>query len=318
MKEISLVVPMYNEEEMIPLFFEEINKVLNKLVDYKFEIVCVNDGSKDNTLSLLKKKRQEQSNIHIVSFSRNFGHESAVAAGIKAARGEAVIVMDADLQDPPKLIPELINKWEEGYQVVNAKRVDRKKDSWMKRNTAAAFYKVISKLSGKTKIPENVGNYRLLDRVVVDQVNLLKEKNRVFRVMVPYVGYKVIDVEFKREERPKGKTHYNYKSMFTLAGNSITSASIIPLKWSFKVGIFLTCLFSVLFVADITLWVISNFINWPLDVIPYSTLAIIFSMFLCLGILLFFIGILCEYVGRIMIETQDRPIYYVDEDIKAD
>ena len=152
----------------------------------------------------------------------------------------------------------------------------------------------------------------------MDQVNLLKEKNRVFRVMVPYVGYKVIDVEFKREERPKGKTHYNYKSMFTLAGNSITSASIIPLKWSFKLGIFLTCLFSALFVADITLWVISNFINWPLDVIPYSTLAIIFSMFLCLGILLFFIGILCEYVGRIMIETQDRPIYYVDEDIKAD
>ncbi|MGN1295137.1 MAG: glycosyltransferase family 2 protein [Bacilli bacterium] len=318
MKEISLVVPMYNEEEMIPLFFEEVNKVLNELVDYKFEIVCVNDGSKDKTLSLLKEIRKQQTNIHIVSFSRNFGHESAVAAGIKSARGDALIVMDADLQDPPKLIPELIKKWEEGYQVVNAKRVDRKKDSWMKRNTASAFYKVISKLSGKTKIPENVGNYRLLDRVVADQVNLLKEKNRVFRVMVPYIGYKVIDVEFKREERPKGKTHYNYKSMFTLAGNSITSASIVPLKWSFKLGIFLSCLFFLLTVADITLWIINHFVDWPLNELPYGTMAIIFCMFLCLGILLFFIGILCEYVGRIMIETQDRPIYYIDENIEAD
>lgn len=317
MKEISLVVPMYNEEEMIPLFFEEINKVLNSLTDYKFEIVCVNDGSKDKTLSLLKEKRKIQTNIHIVSFSRNFGHESAVASGIKASRGDAIIVMDADLQDPPKLIPELIKRWEEGYQVVNAKRVDRKKDSWMKRNTAAAFYKVISKLSGKTKIPENVGNYRLLDRVVVDKINSLKEKNRVFRVMVPYVGYKTIDVEFKREERPKGKTHYNYKSMFALAGNSITSSSITPLKWPFKIGIFLSCLFFALTCADIALWIINNYVNWVLNDFPFETLLIVFCMFLCLGILLFFIGILCEYVGRIMVETQDRPIYYVDEEIDA-
>ena len=318
MKKISLVVPMYNEEEMAPLFLETINKEIAKFNNYAFELVLVNDGSKDNTLKILKEAREKDKRIHLVSFSRNFGHESAVAAGLAQAKGDACIVMDADLQDPPSIMKDLIEKWEEGFQVVNAKRVDRKKDSWMKRNTAAAFYKVITKLSGKTKVPENVGNYRLMDRVVVDEINSLREKNRVFRVMVPYVGYKTTSVEFKREERPLGKTHYNYKAMFSLAGNSITSASILPLKWSFKTGLFLKFINLALFVADLTLWIINFFVEWPLSVFPFEIVLILLGVFLSLGVLLIFLGIASEYIGRIMIETQDRPIYYIAEEIDSE
>ena len=156
MKKISLVVPMYNEEEMIPLFFEKMNEVLESIKGYQFEYVLVNDGSRDNTLNLLKEQKKIQKNIKIVSFSRNFGHEAAVCAGFNHADGDAVIVMDADLQDPPEVISKMLEKYEEGYKVVNGKRVDRKKDSFLKRTTAAMFYKLIKKLSGKIKVPENV------------------------------------------------------------------------------------------------------------------------------------------------------------------
>ena len=207
MKKISLVVPMYNEEEMIPLFFEKMNEVLSQIKNYKFEYVLVNDGSRDDTLKMLKEQKKVQNNIKIVSFSRNFGHEAAVCAGFQNADGDAVIVMDADLQDPPEIISKMIEKYEEGYKVVNGKRVDRKKDSFLKRTTASMFYKVIKKLSGKIKVPENVGNYRLLDKEVVDHLNALPEKNRVFRVQVPYIGFKTCEVEFVRPERPKGETN---------------------------------------------------------------------------------------------------------------
>lgn len=180
MKKLSLIVPMYNEEEMIPLFFEKINEVLDQITDYNKEIVCVNDGSKDRTLELLKEYRKSNRNIHIVSFSRNFGHEAAVAAGFKCAEGDVMIVMDADLQDPPEVILDLLKEYKKGYKVVNAKRVDRKSDSFLKRKTAEAYYKVIAKMSGKIKVPENVGNFRLMDREVVDIINALPEKTGFF------------------------------------------------------------------------------------------------------------------------------------------
>ena len=173
MKKLSLIVPMYNEEEMIPLFFEKIEEVLSQIKDYTKEIVCVNDGSRDRTLELLKEYKKKNKDIHIVSFSRNFGHEAAVAAGFKCAKGDVMIVMDADLQDPPEVMFELLEKYHEGYQVVNAKRVDRKSDSFLKRTTASWYYKIIRKMSGKIKVPENVGNYRLMDRKVVDEINAL-------------------------------------------------------------------------------------------------------------------------------------------------
>ncbi|MBE6143800.1 MAG: glycosyltransferase family 2 protein [Erysipelotrichaceae bacterium] len=313
MKKISLVVPMYNEEEMIPLFFEKMNEVLSQIKNYKFEYVLVNDGSRDDTLKMLKEQKKVQNNIKIVSFSRNFGHEAAVCAGFQNADGDAVIVMDADLQDPPEIISKMIEKYEEGYKVVNGKRVDRKKDSFLKRTTASMFYKVIKKLSGKIKVPENVGNYRLLDKEVVDHLNALPEKNRVFRVQVPYIGFKTCEVEFVRPERPKGETHYNYKSMFRLAMDSITSSSVAPLIWPMLFGLIGCGIFGMLFVVDLVLYIIQLV---DITFIPrFNGLGflILISIFLGVSIILVFMGIIGIYISKITTESQDRPVYIIDE-----
>ncbi len=316
MKKISIVVPMYNEEEMAPIFFDAINKVLDSINNYRFEIVVVNDGSGDNTLAWLKEKRKEQKNLHIVSFSRNFGHESAVAAGIKHATGDALIVMDADLQDPPELITQLLKKYEEGYEVVNAKRVNRKTDGFLKRKTAEWFYKVIAKLSRKIKIPENVGNYRLISRRVADRINALREKNRVLRVVIPYAGFKTTEVEFVRKERPAGHTHYNYKAMFRLAGDSITSSSMLPLRYSFIFGFIFAFVFGLMSLIFLIFDILTTtgttmaFIN-----LPNGTLALIGCFGFFAGFILLFLGIIGEYLGRVLIEVQDRPLYELEEEI---
>ena len=313
MKKISLVVPMYNEKEMIPLFFEKMNEVIASIENYRFEYVLVNDGSKDNTLELLKAQRTKQKNIKIVSFSRNFGHEAAVCAGFNNADGDAVIVMDADLQDPPEVIKEMLKKYEEGYKVVNAKRVNRKKDSFLKRTTASMFYKVINKLSGKINVPENVGNYRLLDKEVVDHLNALPEKNRVFRVQVPYLGFKTCEVEFVRPERPKGETHYNYKSMFRLAIDSITSSSVAPLKWPLLFGIVGCGLFGVLFIVDLVLYIIQLTDYTFIPRVDTLGLLILISIFLGVSILLGFMGLIGLYISKLTFESQDRPVYIIEE-----
>lgn len=309
MKELTIVVPMYNEQEMIPLFFDTINGVISKIENYKTTLLCINDGSKDETLKLLKEQREKQNNLHIVSLSRNFGHESAVCAGLKHATGDIIVVMDADLQDPPELILDLIKKYEEGYEVVNAKRVNRKKDPFLKRITASMFYWIIGKLSGKIKVPNNVGNFRLMTRKVVNYVNELNETNRVFRIEVPYVGFKTTEIEFVRPARPKGESHYNYSSMIKLAGDSITSSSITPLRIPFvlgAVGLFIS------FVCLIVFYVL-----YKCRIM--SSLGTVFSFISLWGsLILIFIGIVGEYVGRALLESQNRPTFYVDEEIKAE
>ena len=308
MKKISIIVPMYNEEEMIPLFFETTNNVIKQIDNkYKVSYTCIDDGSKDRTLDLLKKQRKLQSNIRIVSFSRNFGHEAAVCAGLKQSNGDIMIVMDADLQDPPEVILQLIKKYEEGYDVVNAKRINREKDPFLKRITAEEFYSFINKLSYKNKIPSNVGNFRLMTRKVVDYINELTESNRVFRVEVPYIGFKTTEVEFVRPERIKGKTHYNYKSMFRLAGDSIVSNSIEPLRWILIFGIGFLIISIILFIIFLILK-LTNVLG---------TLGIIISTISIWGsIILISIGIVGNYVGRTLIETQNRPLYYIEEEIE--
>lgn len=316
MKKLSLIVPMYNEEEMIPLFFEKIMEVLSQINDYSKEIVCVNDGSKDRTLALLKEYKKKYKELHIVSFSRNFGHEAAVAAGFKCCEGDVAIVMDADLQDPPEVIFDLLKEYKKGYKVVNAKRVDRKSDSFIKRTTANLYYKLISKLSGKIKVPENVGNYRLMDREVIDKINSLSEKNRVFRVLVPYAGYKTSTVEFVRAKRPKGETHYNYKSMFKLAGDSIVSSSVSPLKIPLKLGLFFFFTSILGLVVDLILYLVKINVNNFMTSFYFSTLTIILVIFFSLSIILLMLGIMCEYLARMMIESQNRPMYIIEEELK--
>jgi len=311
MKKISIVVPMFNEEEMAPLFFEAISKVIESCPKYAFEIVAINDGSKDKTLEILKTKQETFSNLVIVDLSRNWGHESAVKAGLTVAVGDAVIPIDADLQDPPEIIPQMIEMWEKGYQVVNAKRSSRNKDKAFKRNTAGVYYKVLEIVSPKVKIPQNVANYRLLDRRVVDEVNALPETNRVLRVEIPFVGFKTCEVLFERQSREKGESKYNLKSMFSLAVSSILSLTSAPLKWCLGFTVALVIGFLCSLIAQLVCaccHVPANYILWT-----------IIDAILFVGIII--CGLLCcmsLYLGQIMDNTQHRPSVIINEVIKKE
>ena len=312
MKKISIVVPMYNEEKVIPLFFAEINRVLTTIPQYQFELVVVNDGSKDQTLKLLKTQQAKQSNLIIVNLSRNFGHEPAVAAGIKTATGDAIIPMDADLQDPPMLIAELLKKFEEGFEVVNAKRKGRHEDTFFKRFSAIKFYQFIAKLSGKIKIPQNVGHFRLISRRVADEVNRLSERNRVFRIEVPFVGFKTTEVLFDRPKRAAGETHYNLQSMMKLAVDAIASTTSVPLVWPVQIFLAVGTLFAISVIGQMLIAIFLP-IEATIQLIWLAT-NIIVLMF----VLLFFIlSILSLYLSRVFIETQNRPFYVIDQVISG-
>ena len=312
MKKISIVVPMYNEEKVIPLFFAEINRVLSTLPQYQFELVVVNDGSKDQTLSLLKAQQTKQPQLIIVNLSRNFGHEPAVAAGIKTATGDAIIPMDADLQDPPMLISELLKQFENGFEVVNAKRKGRHEDTFFKRFSAIKFYQFIAKLSGKIKIPQNVGHFRLISRRVADEVNRLSERNRVFRIEVPFVGFKTTEVLFDRPKRAAGETHYNLQSMMKLAVDAIASTTSVPLVWPVQVFLAVGTLFAISVIGQMLIAIFLP-VEATIHLIWLAT-NIIVLMF----VLLFFIlSILSLYLSRVFIETQNRPFYIIDQVISG-
>ena len=312
MKKISIVVPMYNEEKVIPLFFAEINRVLSTLPQYQFELVVVNDGSKDQTLSLLKAQQSKQPQLIIVNLSRNFGHEPAVAAGIKTATGDAIIPMDADLQDPPMLISELLKQFENGFEVVNAKRKGRHEDTFFKRFSAIKFYQFIAKLSGKIKIPQNVGHFRLISRRVADEVNRLSERNRVFRIEVPFVGFKTTEVLFDRPKRAAGETHYNLQSMMKLAVDAIASTTSVPLVWPVQVFLAVGTLFAISVIGQMLIAIFLP-VEATIHLIWLAT-NIIVLMF----VLLFFIlSILSLYLSKVFIETQNRPFYVIDQVISG-
>ncbi len=231
MKKISIVVPMYNEEEMIVLFFKELYKYIDPLKEnYSFEIVCINDGSSDNTLDLLKKEKEENNDIVIVDLSKNSGQEKALRAGLITASGDAVIPMDADLQDPPSVLPELISKWEEGYDIVDAKRKRRDKDGAFRRFCSKTFYRYQNHLSKRGKIPENVCFFRLVSRDALNSI-LTNEGNWSFRVEVACCGYSTTTVEFDRPSREKGKTKYSFAKLVKTAIDNFIIVSKHPTSW---------------------------------------------------------------------------------------
>ncbi len=314
MKLISIIVPMYNEESVIPIFFSTLNNVLLSLGQYRFEIVVVNDGSKDQTLSLLLDQQKKQTNLVIVNLSRNFGHEPAVAAGIYSAKGDALIPMDADLQDPPTLIQAMLEQFELGFEVVNAKRRRRHEDSFFKRFTAVKFYQWIAKLSGKIIIPQNVGHFRLISRRVADRVIQLSERNRVFRIQVPFVGFKTTTVEFDRPKRAAGETHYNFKSMVKLAIDAFTSTTGAPMMWPFTVAVIWGLLTFISVVTMVTLAMLA-LLNETLMVIWLA------SNILSIGLtmIFFILALMSLYLSRVFIETQNRPFFVIDKvyDVKS-
>ena len=313
MKKVSIVVPMYNEEEMAPIFFEHIEKIIQENPNYDFEVVAVNDGSKDKTLELLLEKQKSFKNLVVVDLSRNWGHESAVHAGLQTATGDAIIPIDADLQDPPEIIPQMIEMWEQGYQVVNAQRSSRAKDTGFKKNTAGIYYKILNSMSGKVKIPDNVANFRLIDRQVLDELLKLQETNRVFRIQVPFLGYKTGFVQFAREERVKGESKYNFSAMFNLAVESLVSVTTKPLRWSIGFSVFFAITFFLSGLTELVLFILAQ--N---NIVGISNLAfvawLIINVILLMMIFIFgMLTIMCIYMANNVEESRKRPTVVINK-----
>ncbi|WP_081710025.1 glycosyltransferase family 2 protein [Arthrobacter sp. 35W] len=299
---ISFIFPIFNESENIPHLYERVCDTIGGL-PYAVELLFVNDGSTDNSLELLRALQQSDSRVTIIDFARNYGHQLAVTAGLDAATGEAVIVMDSDLQDPPAVALELIEQWEAGHDVVYAQRRTRK-DTPFKKLTAAAFYKVLQRVS-EIDIPPNTGDFRLLDRRVVDEVNKFREHDRFIRGMVSYVGFSQVAVEFDRDERFAGSTGYPLRKMMKLAADGILGFSTFPLTVISRVGFAAAALsvVGVLYALFMKLFV-------PSAVIEGWTFIVISVLFMG-GLQLMMLGILGGYVGRIYTQVQNRPLYGV-------
>ena len=302
--ELSVVVPLYNEEENIDHLFERLITVL-KALKTTYEIVCINDGSKDNTLKYLIDYHTKNPAIKIINLSRNFGKEIALTAGIDYTTGAAIIPIDADLQDPPELIAELVKKWREGYDVVYATRRSRKGETWLKRMTAKTFYQIIGKMS-PIPIPSNTGDFRLLDRRVVEAIKKLPERTRFMKGLFAWVGYKQTSVMFDRQPRFQGNTAWNYWKLWNFALDGIISFSFLPLKvWSY-VGVSISFV-SLLYAS----FLIIRTLIFGIDVPGYASLMV--AILFLGGIQLITLGIIGEYLGRVYEEVKGRPLYFVRE-----
>ncbi len=305
MKKISIIIPAYNEEESLPLLYDRLKKLMEDMKNYEFEILFVNDGSKDKTIEIIKDFRSKDERICYVDFSRNFGKEIAMIAGLDYATGDCVIFMDADLQDPPELIPELVKYWEEGYDDVYAKRRSRKGETWLKKFTSKMYYRVLQHLT-KVEIQEDTGDFRLLDRRCVNALKKLRESQRNTKSMFSWIGYKKKEVLYDRDPRIAGTTKWNYKKLIDLAIDGITSFTTSPLRLATYVAI---PTFIVLFIYFIYVIVKSIVIHEAIQ--AYQAIILLILFFSGIQILLF--GIIGEYLGRIFNETKNRPLYLVNE-----
>ena len=305
MKKISIIIPAYNEEESLPLLYDRLKKLMDDMKNYEFEILFVNDGSKDKTIEIIKDIRNKDERICYVDFSRNFGKEIAMIAGLDYATGDCVIFMDADLQDPPELIPELVKYWEEGYDDVYAKRRSRKGETWLKKFTSKMYYRVLQHLT-KVEIQEDTGDFRLLDRRCVNALKKLRESQRNTKSMFSWIGYKKKEVLYDRDPRIAGTTKWNYKKLIDLAIDGITSFTTSPLRLATYVAI---PTFIVLFIYFIYVIVKSIVIHEAIQ--AYQAIILLILFFSGIQILLF--GIIGEYLGRIFNETKNRPLYLINE-----
>ena len=305
MKKISIIVPAYNEEESLPYLYERLNKLMDELSKYEFEILFVNDGSKDKTIELIKEYRAKDLRYCYVDFSRNFGKEIAMMAGLDYATGDCVIFIDADLQDPPELIPELIKYWEEGYDDVYARRRSRDGETFLKKFTSKMYYKILQKMTN-VEIQRDTGDFRLLDRRCVNALKKLRESQRNTKSMFSWIGYKKKEVLYDRDARIAGKTKWNYMKLIDLAIDGITSFTTSPLRIATWVAI---PTFMMLFVYFI--YVIAKCIITGVVMQAFQAIIILILFFSGVQILLF--GIVGEYLGRIFNETKHRPLYLVNE-----
>lgn len=304
-KLVSLLVPCYNEEASLPKLYEEIYKLMEAESSYDWEVLFVNDGSRDNTIGIIKELYDKDRRVAYVDLSRNFGKENAMLAGFDYVKGDCMVIMDADLQDPPSLIPDMLKYWEEGYDDVYAKRNSRGKESWLRRKLSMLFYYILDH-STRYEVLRNVGDFRLLDRKCIDALKELRENERYTKGLFCWIGYKKKEITFDRGNRIAGQSNWGYNALFNLAIEGITSFTTAPLRIATFVGL-IVAIWALGYMA----WIIAKVLIWGDPVQGYPT---IMTVMLFLGAMqLIAIGILGEYIARIFNESKNRPTYLVNE-----
>jgi glycosyltransferase involved in cell wall biosynthesis len=301
---LSIVVPVYNEEECLEAMYERLTRVCLG-IDGEYEILFVDDGSRDHSLEILRRLALKDRHVGFYSFSRNFGHESALSCGLSHARGQAIVLIDSDLQDPPELIPQMIELWRKGYDIVHAQRKRREGESILTRITSYAFYRLFRKLSG-VNVPNDTGDFRLMDRAVSEAFLQCKERNRFVRGMISWTGYPSIAITYERAARLAGETKYNFFKRFNLAVDAICGVSTVPLRLMTYSGALLTFISFML-----GFWIVAQKLFLGLALPGYALLTS--GLFFLVGVQLTFMGIIGEYVGRIYREVQARPLYFLNE-----
>ncbi len=305
MKTISILVPCYNEAQSLEMLYEEIVRVISTLDDYRWEVLFVNDGSRDNTMEVIKGLKEKDGRISYVDLSRNFGKENAMLAGFDYAKGDAVVIMDADLQHPPAVIPEMIKKWEEGYDDVYAQRKSRGKESWLRKRLTKSYYRLLQGSSRVDVLP-NVGDFRLLDRKCVDALCQMRESGRYTKGMYCFIGFKKIGVEFETQDRVSGESSMSYKKLMNLALEGITSYTTAPLRWATFIGLIVS-----IFAFAYMVFVLIKAFLYGDPVAGYPTLLTVI-LFIG-GVQLLTIGIIGEYLAKVFVEVKNRPVYIIKE-----
>jgi len=302
--QVSVVVPCHDEEENVRPLLDRLIPVLERL-ERAFEIILVDDGSRDRTLSLLRDAHARDARVKYLALSRNFGHEAASTAGLRCARGDAVVLMDADLQDPPELIAELTEKWQEGYDLVFATRPHRAGEGWFKKASSALFYRMMRSVV-KFDFPADTGDFRLMSRPVVEAFLQMPERNRFVRGMVAWTGFRATSVEYRRAARHGGTTKYDFGKLLVLALDALTGFSAVPIRIVSLLGLAVTGLSAIG-----TLWIVFNRLFLGIDIPGYAFL--VTGVLFLGGVQILMLGTIGEYVGRIYVETQHRPLYFVRE-----
>ncbi|MBC1800547.1 glycosyltransferase family 2 protein [Listeria booriae] len=304
MKQICILIPTYNEQEALPYLYERLNRITNQLTNYAFTFLFVNDGSTDDTLATIKKLQQQDYRVRFVNLSRNYGKEIAMIAGFDHACADATILLDADLQDPPEIIVQMLEYWECGYEDVYAKRISRKGETWFKKWSSKKYYEVLQKMA-TIDIPKDTGDFRLLDRKCVEALKEIRETQRYTKGLFSFVGFKKKEILFERDARVAGSTKWNYKKLFQLAIDGITSFSVAPLRLASiaGAGILVITMLTLLFI-----FIESIFLGRA----PTGTMGIVTVILFLGGVQLISIGLLGEYIGRIFMETKNRPLYFVE------
>ncbi len=303
MKKISVLIPCHNEEKSLPLLYPELVKLMDSISNYEWELMFVNDGSTDGTLELLRQLRQQDQRVNFVDLSRNFGKEAAMLAGFDYVTGDCMVIIDADLQDPPELIPEMIKWWEQGYEDVYAKRKTRGRESWLRKRLSLMFYRLLQS-SSRFDVLQNVGDFRLLDRSCINALRQMRESERYTKGMYSWIGFKKKEIEFDRGNRVAGSSSWSFRQLFSLAIDGITSFTSLPLRISTVVGFIVSMLAFIYMI-----YVFIKALIWGDPVQGYPSLVILL-LFLG-GIQLLSLGIIGEYIGRIYNETKNRPDYIV-------